>query len=135
MLPAKIGKQHLEYEGAIGPAVVAGQYAWIRFDTRSRLFYHGATRPGFAYNETTTFQGLTREVLDPHVTDAVCTTAYSSVLSWKPWMEMGDFRGSIVNNANGAKLASTEALPEDLRAYLQSRHPALLSEPRAVVDS
>lgn len=135
VLPPKLGDERIEAESSIGPAIVGGRHVWIRFDTRSRVYPPGAERPGFTYNETTTYQGHLDEVTDPAVTNARCQVSYTSVLGWKPWMAMGDIRGSISNNSNGEKVASLAALPPDMQEYLAERHPDVFRDPRAALDA
>jgi hypothetical protein len=135
VLPPKLGDKRIEAESSVGPAIVGGKHLWIRFDTRSRVYDAGAERPGFTYNETTTYQGHTDEVTDPAVANARCQVSYTSVLGFKPWMAMGDIRGAISNNATGEKVASIGALPADMQQYLATQHPDLMQDPRAALDS
>jgi len=135
MLPPRLGAKRIEADSSIGPAITGGRHVWIRFDTRSRVYDPGADRPGFTYNETTTYQGHLDEVTDPAVASARCQVSYTSVLGFKPWMAMGDIRGAISNNATGEKVASPAALPADMQEYLAARHAELLRDPRAALDS
>jgi hypothetical protein len=135
VLPPRLGDKRIEAESSIGPVITGGRHVWIRFDTRSRVYDPGADRPGFTYNETTTYQGHLDEVADPAVASARCQVSYTSVLGFKPWMAMGDIRGSISNNATGEKVATLAALPVDMQEYLAARHPDLLRDPRAALDA
>lgn len=134
VLPDRLGDQRLESESTIGPAIAGGRHVWLRFDTRTRLFAPGATRPGFVYNETTTYQGLRSDVENPAITSAACQVAYFSLLGWKPWMEMGDVAGCITNNATGEKVRSVAELPADMGEFLLTEHPDIHRDPRAAVE-
>jgi len=133
VLPDRLGDKRLESESSIGPAISGGRHLWIRFDTRTRLFDAGSTRPAFVYNETTTYQGLGAEVLDPAVSVAACQVAYVSLLSWKPWMAMGDAPGCLTNNASGEKVRSIGELPPDLVEFLRAAHPDIHADPQAAL--
>lgn len=135
LLPPRLGDKRLEAESRIGPVVSGGRHVWIRFDTRSRLFDPGASRPGFVYNETTTYQGLRTEVEDPAVTLASCQVSYLSLLGWKPWMEMGDIAGCLTNSANGEKVGSVAELPATLAEFLRTEHPDIYRDPRAAIEA
>jgi hypothetical protein len=134
-LPPRLGTQRLEAEGGIGPAVTSATRVWIPFETRTRLYAPEVPVPVFVYNETSTYEGALARVLDPAVASADCAVAYVSVLGWKPWMEMGDIRGSLCNRAAGEKVATFAALPADHREYLSARHPDIAADPRAAVDA
>ncbi len=135
VLPERLGDRRVEAESRIGPAITSERSVWIRFDTRSRIFEPGATRPGFIYNETTTYQGERAVVEDAGTSRAACQVAYTSVLGFKPWMEMGTIAGHLTNNATGEKVASVEALPPDMAAWLRATHPDLATDPRAALDA
>jgi hypothetical protein len=135
VLPPRLGDKRLEAESSIGPVVSGGQHVWIRFDTRSRLFDPGASRPGFVYNESTTYKGLLTEVEDPAVTMASCQVSYLSLLGWKPWMAMGDIAGCLTNSANGEKVGSVAELPANLAEFLRTEHPDIYRDPRAALEA
>jgi hypothetical protein len=135
VLPPKLGDQRIEADSSIGPAITGGRHVWIRFDTRSRVYPPGADRPGFTYNETTTYLGHLDEVLDPAVSNARCQVSYNSVLGFKPWMAMGGIRGALSNNATGEKVGGIAALPADIAEFLAAAHPDILKDPRAALDA
>jgi hypothetical protein len=135
VLPPKLGDSRIEADSSIGPAIFGGKHVWIRFDTRSRVYPPGAERPGFTYNETTTYQGHRDQVEDAATSNARCQVSYNSVLGFKPWMAMGDIRGALSNNATGEKVRSVAELPADIREFLAATHPDILKDPRAAVDA
>jgi hypothetical protein len=128
-------QDRIEADSSIGPAILGGKHVWIRFDTRSRVYPPGAERPGFTYNETTTYQGHRDQVEDAATSNARCQVSYNSVLGFKPWMAMGDIRGALSNNATGEKVRSVAELPADIREFLAATHPDILKDPRAAVDA
>lgn len=135
VLPPRLGDLRLESESSIGPAIRGSEHIWIRFDTRTRSYAPGASQPVFVYNETTTYQGLGQAVLDRSNSNAACQVAYTSLLGWKPWMEMGEVRGALTNNASGEKVTAIDALPADIAAFLRAEHPAIYRDPLAALHA
>jgi hypothetical protein len=95
------------------------------------MFAPGTPQPVFVYNETTTYQGSLKQVEDPEVTMADCQVSYTSVLGWKPWMQMGNLRGHLSNSANGEKLSRFAALPPDMLDFLRGAYPDIYRDPMA----
>lgn len=135
VLPPRLGDLRLEAESSIGPVITGGEHVWIRFDTRTRTYAPGASQPVFVYNDTTTYQGLRQEVLDRSTSNVACQVAYTSVLGWKPWMEMGELRGALTNNASGEKVAAIDGLPADIAEFLRAEHPAIFRDPLAALNA
>ena len=61
--------------------------------------------------------------------------AYSALTSWRPWMQMGSVKGHTAENGRGAKMASLDELPADIRRLTEKLHPDVLDNPQRVLDS
>ena len=51
------------------------------------------------------------------------TFEYTTLNSYRPWMNMGDARGSVVMRLNAVKLETLEEAPAPLRARIIADHP------------
>ncbi|WP_416906996.1 MAG: DUF1838 family protein [Polymorphobacter sp.] len=55
------------------------------------------------------------------------TMQYTTLNSFRPWMNMGTASGAIMMRLNAVKLPSFDAVPEDLRARILRDHPDFLA--------
>ena len=134
-LPPRLGPMSLQGETVIRPAVVRGPRLWISMETRTRLFPPNATRAVSMYNETMTYAGLLADISGDERRSAPSQLSYSNLMSWRPWLQMGNIAGHTVTNGSGEKVESLQELPEDLRDFVSQQHPDLARDARAVLDA
>lgn len=87
------------------------------------------------YREWTQWSGEAGPALDPKLTSVPHRLAYSALTSWRPWMQMGSIKGHTAENGRGAKMASLDELPADIRRLTEKLHPDVLDNPERVLDS
>ena len=100
---------------------------------RARVALPGAPRP-FRYNDATTMRAQLSDVLSPDGARAPCETSYQAILSWRPWLEMGDRSGQMVSFGQGRYGAALDELPPVWTEATRRARPALLDNPETVLD-
>lgn len=75
-------------------------------------------RPGQTnyVNSFMTMSATLADVVDPKVTSAPVHLQLQNKNRWQPWMGMGERPGGTVARGFGTKIASLDALPEDVKA-------------------
>jgi hypothetical protein len=107
----------------------SGADVWMTEETTSALTIpSGAPKP-IRYSEATSLHALKADLLKPGVKSVPCQTAYTSVVSWRPWLKMGDHPGHLMGNGVGRYGMAMEELPENWRAATALRHPDVLKDP------
>jgi hypothetical protein len=135
VLPEFIGTKRVVIESEFRPATVRGDRVWIRFDSRSQVFDEGATEPSVLYSEMTTYGGRLSDLNNPDLTLVPSGRSYSSVTSWRPWLENGGIDGHTTANATGDKVARLDDLPADILDFIKAEHPDIYADPQGVLDS
>ena len=93
----------------------------------------GAKGPPFHYNEVTTLQASLKELSagKPHVSTRV---HFSVVVSWRPWLEMGDMPGHLFGDGTGRHIDRIEDFPPYYVELTRKLHPDAIGEPEAILD-
>lgn len=114
----------------LGPAVIEGDDVWVRFDEINR-FEPVTPEAGrsFRVNDWSTYHGSLAAVADPEVANAPATWHFNDILSFPPWLGMGDRPGDFVSRGFGRKVASFDAMPSRLRDFIRERHPDIYRDP------
>ena len=63
-----------------------------------------------------------------------CRTSYQAVVSWRPWLGMGDRPGHMLAFGCGAYGATMSDLPREWLAATRRIRPELLANPAAILD-
>ena len=108
----------------------SGEDVWITEETTSALTIPGAPKP-VRYSEVSSLHARQADLLKPGAKSAPCQTAYTSVVSWRPWLKMADHPGHLMGNGVGRYGMKLEELPENWRAAAMRRHPEVLQDPAA----
>jgi len=118
----------------LGPAVIEDEDVWVRVDdiTRFEPVSAEAGRP-FRVNDWSTYHGFLKDVADPKVRNAPATWHFNDILSFPPWLGMGDRPGDFVSRGFGRKVASFDAMPDRLRDFIRQRHPDVYRDPAAAL--
>jgi hypothetical protein len=58
-----------------------------------------------------------------------CLTGYTSVVSWRPWLKMGDRPGHLMGQGAGRYGVSLESLPANWHAATAALRPDVLRDP------
>jgi hypothetical protein len=70
------------------------------------------------------------DVLDPSKTRAGAFSQFQNLVSWHPWLGMGNRPGRTYGKAYGSKLASLDQLPKQVRANLEKKAPEIFDLPK-----
>ena len=119
----------------LGPAVIEGDDVWVRDDAifRREPETPQAGRP-FRGNDWSTYHGSLKDVANPEVLNAPATWHFNDILSYLPWMGMGDRPGDYVSRGFGRKVSSFDAMPARLRELIRTRHPEIYKDPAGALD-
>ena len=90
--------------------------------------------PRFGYNENTTLRAKLSEVDRAGTATAPCQTSFDAIVSWRPWLKMGDRPGCMSAFGHGGYGASIETLPKPWLDATAAVRPELLSRPEAILD-
>ncbi len=114
----------------LGPAVIEGDDVWVRDDAIFRMEPETpeAGRP-FRGNDWSTYHGSLEDVANPQVLNAPATWHFNDILSYLPWMGMGDRPGDYVSRGFGRKVSSFDSMPVRLQELIRTRHPEIYEDP------
>jgi hypothetical protein len=112
----------------------SGADVWMTEETTSALTIAGAPNP-VRYSEVTSLHALQADLLSPGAHSVPCQTAYTSIVSWRPWLKMADHPGHLMGNGVGRYGMKLEELPPNWRAAAAALHPQVLSDPAAPLDA
>jgi hypothetical protein len=120
---------------SIDPGYVDRGQLFLRHEEHGRVYPNDSELPSLFYKESTIWSAPVSVVLDPDSLNVDATVSYSSMTSWRPWMQMGDIPGHTASNGFGRKARSLADLPEDFLRYTRARHPDVLEDPEAVLNT
>lgn len=93
----------------------------------------GQPKP-FRYSEAVSACSSALDLARPDTPRVPCTTAFTNMSGWRPWMRMGDRPGVLVGHGSGRYGATLEELPTVWLAATRRNRPELLTDPAAVLD-
>ena len=119
----------------LGPAVIEGDDVWIRDDDifRSEPLTPEAGLP-FRGNDWSTYHGSVAEVANPEILNAPATWHFNDILSYPPWLGMGDRPGDFVSRGFGRKVSSFDSMPGRLPEFIRMRHPEIYEDPAGALE-
>ena len=86
------------------------------------------------FHETVGLHARLSELRRPDAKKVRCVTSYTSVKSWRTWLEMGDHPGETVSTGQGVYAATLATLPAAWLAVAQRHRPELLADPTKLLD-
>jgi hypothetical protein len=90
--------------------------------------------PRFSYTENTTLRSKVADVKRTNTASAPCQTSFDAVVSWRPWLKMGDRPGCMTAFGHGSYGVDLTELPRPWLDATTKIRPELLSNPAAVLD-
>jgi hypothetical protein len=115
------------FEGRVTPFVSHGDSAWVSEELFVSAPSQDPREPAVKVQTSlATFHSRRSELEDEQRDFVPCELNYSTLATWRGWMEMGDRPGVISWRLVGSKLRSAAELPERLAGLLRARQPALL---------
>lgn len=123
----------MKLDHRIMPTEVRGDDVWITEVTQTSAAIPGSAKP-FRYSESVVLHARRRELEARGAKQVTCETAFTGIVSWRPWLNMGDRAGHLLGVGAGRYGATMETLPAAWIAATRQHRPELLSNPLAVLD-
>ncbi len=122
----------VQFDHRVGPVETRGDDVWITEVTRTSLARPGQAKP-FRYSESTTLHARRSELDAPGAMRVRCETSFTNVVSWRPWLNMGDRPGHLMAIGAGRYGTRIADLPPAWIDATRARHSELLADPAAVL--
>ena len=118
----------------LGPAVIEGDDVWVRVDDITRMEPETPEAgPAFRVNDWSTYHGSVSNVANTEIKNAPATWHFNDILSFPPWLGMGDRPGDFVSRGFGRKVSGFEAMPDRLQDLIKARHPDIYRDPEGAL--
>jgi hypothetical protein len=115
------------FEGRMTPFVSHGDSTWVSEELFVSAPSQDPREPDLKVQTSlATFHSRLSELDDPGLDFVPCELNYSTLATWRGWLEMGDRPGVISWRLVGSKLRSADELPARLTERLRERQPDLL---------
>jgi hypothetical protein len=125
----------IELSTRVGPAIVQGDDVWIRDDSTIKVDSDHPMMGKHTYNELVTYRGKLADLNNAALPSAPAECIFQSVTSWREWFQADDVDGNTTARATGVKINRLEDFPPEYLAAARVRHPELIADPEAVLDS
>lgn len=93
----------------------------------------GFKGPSFHYNEVTTYRAQMEDLANPDVMIANDSTHFNGIVSWRPWLKMGDHPGHLFGTATGGRFETVDDYPEYYLELTNKHHPDVFAGPAAIL--
>ncbi|MGQ2944097.1 DUF1838 family protein [Blastomonas fulva] len=129
-LPKEMPGLQLEHE--VLPIVTRGNDVWVTERIRSAASFPGAARP-FRYSDSTVMHAQASDLQRPGATRVTSNVSYTNVVSWRPWLEMGDHPGHLTASGVGRQNATRDSMPPAWLEATEARRPDVFKDPAALL--
>lgn len=129
-LPKEIPGLTIEHE--VLPFVVRPDEVWVTERMRSATMFPGATKP-FRYSDNTVMRAKRKDLEKPGATRVTTDVSYTNVVTWRPWLEMGDRPGHLTAGGVGRQNATMDSIPPAWLEATAARRPEVLKDPGAIL--
>ncbi|MGY8963494.1 MAG: DUF1838 family protein, partial [Rhodospirillales bacterium] len=90
--------------------------------------------PQFHYNEVTTYRAQMADLGNPEVMIANDSTHFNGIISWRPWLKMGDYPGHLFGTATGGRFERVDDYPDYYLELTNKHHPDVFEDPEAILS-
>ena len=115
------------------PARVVNNDVWIVEESLVSM-PDGAPGPRFRYNEVTTYHATLDDLNNPALNQTPTLVHFSVVVTWRPWLKMGDRPGHLMGNGTGRRYAKMTDYPALYQELTKKHHPDVWADPGAILD-
>lgn len=122
----------LTIEHSVLPFVVRGDDVWVSEQMRSAATIPGAARP-FRYSDNSVLHARKSDLMKPGATRVTSEVSYTNVVSWRPWLGMGDRPGHLTASGIGRQNAHADSLPPAWLEATARYKPEVLKDPAAIL--
>ena len=130
----ELGGAIIEGSTRPGPAMVAGNDVWVRWDNTSKVTQKDGSGRPFLVNDWVTVHGSAADILNPARPFIAATSELHEITSWSKWLDMGDRDGNTAARAVGAKVRSYAEMPTKWRSLIAQAHPDVAKDPIGALD-
>ena len=109
------------------PAVSVGDQVWIAEEIQASAAPPG--RKPFVYNEMSSYQAGRSDLEDPAQSSVRASVQFHSVISWRPWLKMGDHPGHLTGRGGGRHVKAFEEMPELYQTLTMTHHRDVAEDP------
>ena len=115
----------------LGETLLSANYSALAFPNplAADKWPKEAGAPTFYWDSHYLFAASVKDLLNPRLNSAPATVQFQNLVSFHPWLGMGQHAGRTYGRGLGAKLRSLDELPRGARAALQKRTPEIFDLP------
>lgn len=125
----------VEMDHVFYPIYISGDEVWLTESENAAVSIPGAGSP-FRYQDVATYHAPVAAVQDPEAKAVSSLVGYSSVTSWRPWLNMPRGTGGHLSAfGSGRTNSRLEDIPQPWLDATATRNPHLLDDPMAALDS
>jgi hypothetical protein len=110
----------------------SGPDIWFTEESVANLAIPGVPKP-FYFSDVLGIHATRADLQAPGVTRVRATTGYTAVVTWRPWLKMGDRPGHLMETGAGRYGATLDELPANWRAAAAKHRPDILANPAALL--
>jgi hypothetical protein len=122
----------MEFAHEVLPPVVRGNDVWITERSRSSFPIPGQAKP-MRYAESNVFHARRSALEARGATRVESDVSFTNVVSWRPWMKMGDHPGHLTASGAGRHDAAMAAMPPAWIEATRARRPEVMRDPAALL--
>jgi hypothetical protein len=122
----------VELDQRVLPPQVIGGDVWFTEESFASARIPGRDKP-IHYTETVTMQATTQALASSHGDRVPAHSIFNSVVSWRPWLKMGDRPGHLLGVGRGAFDVPVSDLPPAWLEATRRLRPQLLTAPETVL--
>lgn len=117
------------YDVELSEPTIRGDHVWLTTESTTRLEPLDPSNKPWFYKEIISHRASRRAVLDPATAHVDSASSYTLVMSWRPWMQMGDLDGRTLDHAIGGRVMKMEELPAEILSHMRQHHPDVVADP------
>lgn len=115
----------------LGP-VTRGDAVWMTERSRSSFTVPGQAKP-MRYSESNIFKAKRSAIEARGATRVTSDVSFTNVVSWRPWLKMGDHPGHLTATGAGQHTSTLDMFPPEWIAATRARRPEVLKDPASML--
>jgi hypothetical protein len=119
----------IHYDVVLSQPTIRGDHVWLTTEATTRLAPNDPAEKPWFYKELTTNHGSLKALADPDTTHVDSNASYTLMMSWRPWMKMGEIEGHTLDHAVGGRVWTLDDLPADILSHVRAHHPDVAEAP------
>ena len=123
----------MELNHRFRPAVTVGDQVWVTEEIKAVAAIPG--RKPFVYNEMSTYHSNRDDLEDPNQASVRANVEFHSIISWRPWMQMGGRPGHLTGRGSGQHVKAYAELPPLYQTLNAEHHPDVAENALALLTA